>query len=122
MLVIQRPTVEALEEALGEDTVGRVQIGERTSDRLAYARRFADDEGEHLILVSRRPIAFGEFFRSARSVDYLFTVIQLDLDRDGRGSGEVLTAARFRLHDDGEIELENFDFVAARLLAVQPLG
>jgi hypothetical protein len=114
--------VDALEEALGEDSVGRVQMGERVADPVAYARRFVDADGEHLILIARRPIAFREFFRSARSVDYPFTVIQLDLDEEGRGSGEVLTAARFRLGKNGEIELENYDFIAARLLAVKPLG
>jgi hypothetical protein len=114
--------VDALEEALGEDTVGRVQVGERTSDPIAYARRFRNGDGEHLLLISRRPIAFREFFRSARSVDYPFTVIELDLDAQGKGSGEVLTAARFRMKKDGMIELENYDFVAARLLAVKPLG
>ena len=56
--VLGKDGLDALEKALEEDSVGRVQLGERTSDPIAYARRFRDGDGEHLILIAQRPIAF----------------------------------------------------------------
>jgi hypothetical protein len=115
--------VDAIERALEEDSVGRLQIGDRLSFPIAFARRFATGEGDqHYLLIAQRPISFREVFGHSRTRDYPYTVVELDVDADGRGSGEVLSLARLRLEKNGEIELENFDFVAARLMRVEPLG
>jgi len=113
---------KALESALFDTTVGRLQIGDRLGYPIAYARGFADESGSHLLLVAQRPISFREYFRGTRSRDYPFTVVVLDLDAAGKGSGEVLSAARVFTHEDGGVELRNLEFVTARLLAVKPLS
>lgn len=111
----------ALERALFGATVGRLQIGDRLGYPIAFARRFVDEQGEHLLLIAQRPISFREIFRGTRSHDYPFTVVELDLDAHGRGSGEVLSAARVLTHEDGGVEIRNLEVVAARLLAVKPV-
>ena len=113
---------DALEQALFGATVGRLQIGDRLGYPIAFARRFADADGEHLLLIAQRPISFREIFRNTRSRDYPYTVVELDLDASGHGSGEVLSAARVRTLANGEVELQNLEFLTARLLAVSPLG
>lgn len=120
--VVRAKGQNALEQALFEDSVGRLQIGDRLGYPIAFARRFVDADGEHLLLIAQRPISFREIFRNTRSRDYPFTVVELDLDVSGHGSGEVLSAARIRTRRNGEIELLNLDVRAGRLLAVAPVG
>lgn len=112
----------ALEHALVEDSVGRLQIGDRLAIPIAFARRYSDAGGDHLLLIAQRRVAFQEIFRNTRSSDYPYTVSEIDLDASGRGSGEVLTAARIYAHAGGEVEIRNLDTVAARLLGISPLG
>ncbi len=112
----------ALEHALFEDSVGRLQIGDRLAIPIAFARRYSDAGGDHLLLIAQRRVAFQETFRNTRSSDYPYTVFEIDLDASGRGSGEVLAAARIYAHAGGEVEIRNLDVVAARLLGITPLG
>ena len=112
----------ALQNALTEDSVGRIQIGDRLAVPIAFARRYSDGDGEHLLLIAQRRVAFGEIFRNTRSSDYPYTVFEIDLDPTGHGGGDVLAAARIYAHRDGQVEIRNLDIVPTRLLGVSPLG
>lgn len=112
----------ALQNALTEDEVGRIQIGDRLAVPIVFARRVSDQNGDHLLLVAERRVAFEEIFRNTRSSDYPYTVFEIDLDPSGHGSGDVLAAARIYAHRGGEVEIRNLDIVPTRLLAVTPLG
>jgi hypothetical protein len=112
----------ALRPALEELEVGRLSIGDRYRMPISYARRFRDERGEHLILIAQRSISFREVFRHSRTKDYPYTAIQLDLDEDGRGSGELIAAARFLPRPDGTVDLDTLQFVASRLMSVREVG
>lgn len=105
---------EALRDELFDREVGRVQLGQGLSYPIAAALAFEGrDELRHLVLIIARPISFGEFFAGSRSLDYPFSVIELDLDDAGEGSGELNVAARVSLNAAGRVLVED--------LAVQPL-
>lgn len=105
---------EALRDELFDREVGRVQLGQGLSYPIAAALAFEGrDELRHLVLIIARPISFGEFFAGSRSLDYPFSVIELDLDAAGEGSGELNVAARVSLNAAGRVLVED--------LAVQPL-
>ena len=110
---------EALAEALSEDTLGWIHIGATFQVPISFATRIEDEAGDRIVVIARRPISFGEIFRGSRTRDYPYTAIELDVGGDGRGTGELIAFAQFRPHPDGTIELENYEFVAARLMGVQ---
>ena len=88
--------------------VGRI----RTPDSLGYDLRFAqqtpmEDGGRRIVLGTDRPIGFWEAVNRPRTIDYPFTIIQMEIGRDGMGKGTLSFATKIRAHDN-MIELENF--------------
>jgi hypothetical protein len=112
----------ALRKALSEDFIGQLRIDNHLSDPIAYARRVDDQSGHHLMLIAQRPLSMREIFQGWPSVDYPFTVIELDLGPNGAGSGTIYLAARIRPHENGEIELVGYDFLPSRLMAVKKVA
>ena len=84
----------------------------RTPDSLAYDLRFADrtptpEGGSRIVLATDRPIGFWEARSGSRTVDYPFTVVQMEVGPDGKGTGTLSVATRIEAPTD-DIELENF--------------
>ena len=84
----------------------------RTPDSLAYDLRYAhqtrgEDGGRQIVIATDRPITFWETVSNARTLDYPFTVIQMQIGPDGKGKGTLSYAARIRAYGK-VIELENF--------------
>ena len=84
----------------------------RTPDSLAYDLRFAHqttngDGTRRIVLATDRPIGFWEATTRPRTIDYPFTVIQMELDREGHGKGTLSYATKITARRD-VIELENF--------------
>ena len=46
------------------------------------------------MLATDRPIGFWEATRRPRTIDYPFTVIQMEIDRDGEGKGTLSYATK----------------------------
>jgi hypothetical protein len=116
---VQKEGAGALDRALFSQRLGIIQIRQGIGFPIGFAREFDDETGRHLLLLVQRPISPREIFHAARSVDYKYTVLQIDLGPDGRGSGEVLPAAQLRIHRDGKVELVNLLQQPLRLLAVK---
>jgi hypothetical protein len=100
---------ELLKELSDNRSTGTI----RTPDSLAYDLRFAyqtplAEGGRRIVLATDRPIGFWEASRRPRTIDYPFTVIQMEIDRDGRGKGTMSYATKITARDKRTIELENF--------------
>ncbi|MBI2186572.1 MAG: hypothetical protein HYU37_05535 [Acidobacteria bacterium] len=88
--------------------VGRI----RTPDSLGYDLRYAqqtraEDGGRRIVIATDRPIGFWEAWHRPRSIDYPFTVIQMQIGPDRRGKGTMSIATKIRAYGD-TIELEDF--------------
>ena len=88
--------------------VGRI----RTPDSLGYDLRYAqqtpgEDGGRRIVIATDRPIGFWEATERPRTIDYPFTVIQMEIGRDGKGKGTLSVATKILAYDD-VIQLENF--------------
>ena len=100
MALFKEKGPEALLEALQD----RPRVGYiRTPASLAYDLRYArqapnEDGGRRIVLLTDRPIGFGEATNRPRSFEYPFTLIQLDLDADGTGTGKLNIATRITLN------------------------
>jgi hypothetical protein len=99
----------ALLEALQhQKSVGTI----KTPDSLGYDLRYAhqepaEDGGRRIVIATDRPIGFWEASQQTRTVDYPFTVIQMQLDKNGEGKGTLSYATKITARGN-TIELENF--------------
>jgi len=97
-----------LDELSGMKSVGTI----RTPDSLAYDLRYAhqgpaEDGGRQIVLATDRPIGFWEAARQPRTIQYPFTVIQMQIGEDGRGKGTLSYATKITAHGKN-IVLENY--------------
>jgi hypothetical protein len=99
------PLLDELEDMRSVGTI-------RTPDSLAYDLRYAHqrpgaDGGRQIVLATDRPIGFWEAVRQPRTIQYPFTVIQMEIGRDGIGKGTLSYATKI-IARDNVVELENF--------------
>jgi hypothetical protein len=86
----------------------------RTPDSLAwdlhYARESVEpDGGRRIVLGTDRRMTFWELANNTRSVDYPFTIVEIHLDRNGKGEGRMSLATKaVAAADHRTIELENY--------------
>ena len=84
----------------------------KTPDSLGYDLHFANqtplpDGGRRIVIATDRPIGFWEAAHRPRTIDYPFTVIQMELDKDGKGKGTMSYATKI-LPAGNTIVLEDF--------------
>lgn len=97
-----------LEELRDMKSVGTI----RTPDSLGYDLRYAhqdpgEDGGRHIIIGTDRPIGFWEAANQPRTINYPFTVVQMELDKNGEGKGTMSVATKVIVRHN-TVELENF--------------
>jgi hypothetical protein len=85
----------------------------RTPDSLGYPLRYAhqtagEEGGRRIVIATDRPISFWEQVNRPRTIDYPFTVIQMQIGQDGTGEGRMSVATRIIAHDN-IIELERYE-------------
>lgn len=75
--------------------------------------------GLHIVMVTDRPISFGEAYNSTRSKDYPFGIVVLDVDKDGNGSGTLAPICKIKFNKKGELEIEHYGQKPLRLTNVR---
>ena len=94
----QRAFLDALLDA---KPVGSIATPTSLKYDFFYARQSPMPEGgRRLMLISDRPMTYAERASAAISREYPFTVIQLDIDKDGQGEGTLLQLVQLRLLDN----------------------
>ncbi|HUF46578.1 MAG TPA: hypothetical protein VMM93_02120 [Vicinamibacterales bacterium] len=119
--------VTALKEGGPEGLLKRMQelprIGSiRIPGSLNYEFQFAlrgegRDGGQSITLITDRPVSFEEAVDRARTLEYRFLVIQLQINPIGRGEGRISIATRVTTDRiTGEINLDTWEnlFVTLR--------
>ena len=99
--------------------------GIRTPGSLNYDLHFARQRsgaegGREIFLMTDRYIGAWEAANRPRTIDYPFTLIQLQLDDQGRGVGKASIATQITQDPDGTIVLENFSSQPVMLNDVKP--
>ncbi len=108
-----------LDELRDMKSVGTI----RTPDSLGYDLRYAhqepgEDGGRRIVISTDRPIGFWEAVNRPRTIDYPFTVIQMQLDKNGEGKGTMSVATKI-IARGNTIELENFASAPVMLTEVR---
>jgi hypothetical protein len=99
----------------------------RTPQTLAWDLRFArqsplEDGGRRIVLATDRPIGFREARNQPRSMDYPFTVVEVQLDKDNRGVGKILAGTKLYIDKKtNNLVLENFAQQPVRFNEIRPL-
>ena len=120
---LSRGGQDELLDVLSKMEAGRIQIG--TGLSLPANAVIADpwgDGGTKLTLFYERNIRFFELRYGTRSEDYRIGYAEIFLDRNGRGEGTFIPAARVRLKGGNTWEVEDFGVFPARLLGVRAKG
>ena len=95
----------------------------KTPDSLAYDLRYAHqvrtaDGGRRIMIATDRPVGFWEEWTRARSVEYPFVVIQMQIGPEGRGTGTLADAAKLRAYAN-TLELETFTIAPIMLKDIE---
>jgi hypothetical protein len=90
--------------------VGYINLPGRLGWDLKYAYRFVHSDGtSRVVIVTDRKIEYWEARNQPRTMDYPFTMIEMRLDKDGKGEGRMAYSTKISRSKDGKtIELENY--------------
>jgi hypothetical protein len=114
---------DGLLRALSGMNAGRVQVG--TGVGVTANAIIADPWGEggtRLTVFYERNLNFYELRYGTRSEAYRVGYAEIFLDRNGRGQGTFIPAARVRLRDGNTWEVEDFGVYPARLIGLRASG
>jgi hypothetical protein len=105
---LQKGQDELLEVLRDQRPVGTI----RTPDSLGYDLRYAhqepsEDGGRRVVIATDRPISFWEARNQPRTIDYPFTVVQMEIGRNGEGKGTMSLFTKVMARGN-VIILENF--------------
>jgi hypothetical protein len=100
----------------------------RTSSSLGWDIQYAREEpvgdsGRRVIIATDRPLSLRELWNQPRSADYDFTLAEIRLNKDGRGEGKLVPAAKISWNPEtNTIEIENYGIEPVRLTDVRGKG
>jgi hypothetical protein len=120
---LQQGGQDQLLRALSRMNAGRVQIGTGVGIRAnAIIAAPWGEGGTRLTVFYERNVRFFELRYGTRSEDYRIGYAEIFLDRNGRGEGTLIPAARVRLRDGNTWEVEDFGVFPARLMGLRASG
>jgi hypothetical protein len=112
----QDGVVSALEDTKDK---GRIAPTGSVGTGMRFARIYpTKNGGQHIILATNRPIAFGELYNGTRSRDYPIGIVVLDVDKDGKGTGSFAPACKVKFNKKKELEIEHYGQKPFRLANV----
>lgn len=100
---------------------GRVAPTGSTGYQVRYIRSVQTPNGRRIMMLTDRPISFLERYYGNRSVDYLYGLVELNINDDGKGEGSLIYAAKVKGISGDSVEVENFGIEPARLTNVRKL-
>jgi hypothetical protein len=100
--------------------VGSIRTPSTVAYDLYYARNNpSPDGGRRIVLATNRRVSFRELRKSSRELRYQVTVIEIHIDKDGKGEGKLVPAARVSWDKQAKkIEIENYSALPVDLLNV----
>jgi hypothetical protein len=99
--------------------VGRLSPTGFVGSGFRFARyRPTANGGLHIVMVTNRPMSFGELYRGGRSTDYQFGIVVLDVDKNGKGTGLLAPVCKIKFNKKNDLEIENYGQKPFRLANV----
>jgi hypothetical protein len=101
---------EALMDELRKQKAGYIvppPVSRWPSWEIDVASLIETPDGKIVRVFTERPIIFGEAYYNTRSKDYEFGIVELRLDKEGKGEGATIPAAKLSLDEQGNIVVES---------------
>ena len=112
---------DALRRALEKENKGRVAVVGSTGNQIAIARKRTQGADTIITIITARILPFGELYHNGRSTDYSFGYLQVTLDSEGKGSGQIMAAAKLRFDKkSGQYQIESFGNQYIKATNVRP--
>jgi len=112
---------DALRRALEKEDKGRINAVGSTGNQIAVARKRQHGLDTIITIVTARNMPFVELYRSSRTTDYPFGYLQVKLDANGKGTGQIMAAAKIRFDKKkGQYEIESFGNQYIKAINVRP--
>lgn len=122
MNVARQRGEDELFSALSKMNAGRIQIGNGVGVVANAIIAVPWEGGTKLTVLYQRNIDFFELRYGRRSADYRFGYAELLLDRNGKGQGTLIPAARVKLENGTQWVVEDFGVFPARLMGLRGTG
>lgn len=120
---LQRGDQDDMLRVLSRLDAGRIQIGSGLGVTAnAIIADPWENGGTKLTVLYERNLAFFELRYGSRSQDYRFGYAEIFLDRNGKGEGTLIGAARIRSKGGNTWEVEDFGTFPARLMGLRSSG
>lgn len=118
--VLMQKGQDGLVKAFGDvKDKGRVAPTGSVGTGIRFVRiRPGKDGGQHIVLVTDRPISFPELYNGTRSTQYKFGVVVLNVDKDGKGTGTFAPLCKIKFNKNQQLEIENYGQKPFRLANV----
>jgi hypothetical protein len=116
--VLAKKGPDGLRDALWDLEKGYIRIGGSLGYPIAVVVSKPADGGRDIRIMMDRPLSIRELATNARSLDYPFGYIEIKLDKDGKGEGQMFAAARIS-ETAGILDVENYSFLPLKLLSVR---
>lgn len=119
--VLKAKGQDGLIKAFGKtNDVGRLTRSGSTGSAFRYARSWPAKGGnKQIVMVTDRPFSFGETVSGARSIDYKFGIVVLQVDSSGSGTGTICGACKIQFNKKNELQIENYLQKPLRLVNVR---
>ena len=112
---------DALRRALEKEDRGRINAVGSTGNQIAAARKRKNGSETIITIVTARNMPFIELYQNGRTRDYPFGYLQVRLDATGKGTGQIMAAARIRFDNKkGQYEIESFGNQYIKATNVRP--
>jgi hypothetical protein len=113
---------DALRRALEKEDKGRINAVGSTGNQIAVVRKRQAGADTIITIVTARNMPFVELYRNGRTTDYPFGYLQVKLDASGKGTGQIMAAAKIRFDKKkGQYEIESFGNQYIKATNVRPL-
>ena len=112
---------DALRRALEKEDKGRINAAGSTGNQIAVARKKQHGSDTIITIVTARTMPFIELYNNGRTTDYPFGFLQVKLDANGQGTGQIMAAAKIRFDKKkGEYQIESYGNQYIKAVNVRP--
>jgi hypothetical protein len=119
--LVKEKGTDALRRALEKEDKGRIAVVGSTGNQIAVARKRQQGPNTIITIVTARTMPFMELYNNGRTTDYPFGYLQVKLDANGQGSGQIMAAARIRFDKKkGQYQIESFGNQYIKATNVRP--
>ena len=119
-VLVQQGNKALYEELRTMDKKGYLSVDNELAHNVVVARSLAAETGKGRVvrLLLNRPITFFEAVNKLRLEDYPFGFVEVTLDENGEGVGELYAAARITVTEEG-LEIVSYAAKPLRLIKVK---